>query len=116
MACICPPGVDCNHRRRVAAEIQNATDEGSLPCKIYKCFPDDIDRSVSTGTIGDSAFMMLLRVACTIAADTQEVEGMNGMLKALMKHAPAIDIPLLSARLVNRMSLAILPSTPRDVA
>ncbi|CAK0860920.1 unnamed protein product, partial [Prorocentrum cordatum] len=112
----------CDRRKALATEMLDYLEKDEddrnmklqLPWKIAKCFEDELKVTKQDGTIHPELFKLLTVIVHMIPVDTQAVEGMNSMIKFIIKLAPAIGLELLSTRLYLKKELAVLKTTRRQ--
>ena len=113
------PDVECARRKAVASELAAATcvvDE-AFTAKFATAFRDELLTSSHTGLLNPYLYQLLAEVFTLTPLETQEVEGMNGMLKKIYELAPAIKLPLMSDRLLIKKALAskvLRGNTPQE--
>ena len=122
LAVLCVLELACDFFRRISnahdsrqavAEEMLVTDfhsmrlkTGQFPRKITAFFNDDLSMAASNGTLTIRLYTFLLRAAWQFFQETTEIEGMNSILKIMVKKSPNISLPLLSSRLTVKKALA----------
>lgn len=94
------PHIACQKRKSIAAEIL-ATPDCELEIttrKLKHLCAADLEQASHDGTTGWTLFSILDLVALMLMGDIQNLEGTNSVIKAITKKAPAIGLPLASAR------------------
>ena len=102
-----PPGVACNLRRAVCAEMLsiNEADAEINVLKLRVLFRQQLQRCADTGLICTYLHGLILSICQRWVGDTQAIEGLNSILKNIICRAPHIQQPLVSARLSLRRAL-----------
>jgi hypothetical protein len=67
--------------------------------KILNWFLDDIESMASNGQVPEELHRFLTTLFDGYPLETQSIEGLNSIIKIMCKIAPALGLPLLSARL-----------------
>ena len=102
--------IDCPRRRSVSAALL-ASDPEALDItsrKLRVIFLDDFTRAAATGTL-QQATHDFFRVMCRQwRGCTQQIEGLNNTLKAIIRRAPVITVPVVSARMTLRNVLTLI--------
>jgi hypothetical protein len=106
--CYSKPDEFCDFRKAVAAELSATPDDGldDMTRKIKHHFGDQLMHSAQTGFIHCDLHQLLDDIFEMFMTDTQEVEGINSIIKKITDIAPAIKLALLSDRVVIKKSLA----------
>lgn len=119
---IMSPGHDvCDVRKAIGLELLTA-DAASLKCKFTMKFKMLFETSLSlaaeSGQLHDNVWQLLRDIAKQWRLDTQSIEGVNGLLKHMLKQAPNMHIKLASSRVTIKKNLsAVLHNKPlRDAA
>ena len=104
------PEEPCDDRKREAKSLLDADwrflEINALNISIL--YNSDLERMKSEGTCGEEFWALIYMIAKKWRADTQEVEGLNSALKALIQKAPNVSLVLASARLLIRKMLTII--------
>jgi hypothetical protein len=80
--------------------------EGQFPRKFLAIFHADILLASLEGIISERMYTVLLKIAWLFFQDTSEIEGMNSILKIMIKKSPAMHLHLLASRLTIKKTLA----------
>ena len=103
-----PPGQKCEHRRKCSQDLLSMSKlhlmaQGGLALKFRYIFRCDIEAAACTGVINEKlhGFVLALGAAWTRCMETQEIEGVNGIIKHIIRLALAISFPLLSSRITH---------------
>ncbi len=78
--------------------------------KIAVLFRHQLSHAVSTGRLHYPLFEFLKTLFLCWPTDTQEIEGVNSIISRMVSLAPAIQLPLLSARITVKKALGTLRS------
>ena len=102
-----PWNVVCQHRRRVAAQVLTHIEkDDGITWKLPQVFRQELEHCVNTGMLlNDELWNLLNGLTKMLIIDTQEVEGMNSILKRNVTIAPAILLPLAAARVMIKKEL-----------
>ena len=77
--------------------------------KFRLLFEEELSNAMSNGgKLADSCWDFVDHIAIQWRGCTQEIEGINNMIKAIVRRAPSISLPLVSARLAIRKGLNIV--------
>ncbi len=90
---------------RVAAH-PNSTDDDVAP-KLGYIFKAELTAAASDGFLSPKLFDLLYSIFDTLKLDTQEIEGINGLLKRCIDLAPNIAVELLSSRMLAKKNLQV---------
>jgi hypothetical protein len=91
-----------DHLGPVSLDVRRET-----PWKIGIVFKIELEAIIETGGECDAEFYKLaVMIAHMLASDTQEVEGINGTIKHVLSHFPAIGQKLLSTRTLCKKVLS----------
>lgn len=113
-----PANEFCDERRRVAWKLVQIYDDeslaphGSPQSKLAFLFIDDWRRTVEHGTMPDDLRTFFHCLVRLLPTDTQEIEGMNGIIRYLMTIGPTTSLALLCARVINKMKLYNMARRP----
>jgi hypothetical protein len=80
--------------------------QGQFARKITKQFYNDLSLAALEGTLSERLHDLLVQIAWQLFQDTAEIEGMNSILKIMIKKSPNIHLELLSSRLTIKKALA----------
>ena len=106
------PGEDCPVRRAVAAQVMLVESIADPFVRSLKgTFGDELRKAELDGCLDDELFDMLSVLAGNFLIDSDEIEGMNGVIKHMAKTSPNIQIKLMSSRLMIKQTL-----TPRKLS
>ena len=99
-----PANSRCADRERVSNTLLDTPIERLhvTARKIVMLFGDELRTSVARGTLCMRLYVPLRIVALFWKADQQEIEGMNGMLQAIVKRSPHLSFVLADARMAMR--------------
>ena len=107
------PLVHCGRRKDVAQKLLDTLkpdydkSSGDSPWKIATVFRDELEQCVrSEGQIHPEVHRIFVLLARMWACDTQEIEGINGIIKRMLKQYPAMGLFLLNTRVLSRKTLA----------
>lgn len=81
-------------------------DRSGFTSKFRHIFRQALQHAADTGLLQDDLYEFLSDLSSMWELDTQEVEGMNGLIKLMLGLAPNIRLPLLSARVTIKKTLA----------
>ena len=123
-----PFGEPCPERKRIAATLldllkQSNMDESFLiknkhlqtPWKIVTRFAAELTVAYLEGTITRGLHFFLVCVVRQLSSDTQEIEGINSIIKHIKDVAPSIGLFLLNARTINKKTLDLSSGDPEQV-
>lgn len=79
----------------------------SAVLKFVTLFRLHVEEGARSGTIHPDVVTLVEAIGSCATADTQEVEGMNSIIKHVIRRSPAIALPLLSARVTGKKFLAL---------
>ncbi|CAK0871318.1 unnamed protein product, partial [Prorocentrum cordatum] len=117
MAWLCDahPGDRCAKRARVAEELLRLgvdADRSTFQAKFVNIFRSHLQQvHVTQGQIDPALFLFTLRVFQRVPLDTQEIEGMNSIVRHCQQIAPHIALELLNSRVVNKKVISLVTST-----
>lgn len=102
-----PPADDCALRRKCARDvldmsIHEVDDDTTM--KVRTLFRGELLLAVSDGTLDESLHALLVEVSRMWALDTQEIEGVNSIIKYATHLSPNLSWKLLSARMTIKKS------------
>eukprot|EP00969_Alexandrium_andersonii_P026269 1146270-Alexandrium_andersonii.AAC.1 len=104
-----PPGTPCAKRKEVAGQLLATLDDDvfhdSTEFKIASTLQPWLQASKSTGRLDPRIHEMFTYIAHLLPADTQEIEGMNSIIKRTMTIAPGIGLELLNTRTLLKKHL-----------
>lgn len=111
-----PASQVCEERRSTAKALLALLDKpegdvetfSSTAWKIAHTFREELLAAVASGTLHERLFHLIQAVCRMMTCDTQEIEGMNSIIKHAIHHAPAIHLPLLNSRVLIKKSLTDL--------
>jgi len=111
-----PPEVKCPKRAAVANEMlkqraESRSVEDGITWKVVALFPEELQHAEKTGKLDANLYKLLLAISKLLMSDTQEIEGMNSVIKRVLEIAPAIGLRLVCARLMIKKWLASLAKT-----
>jgi hypothetical protein len=81
--------------------------EGQFPRKLLALFNTDINLASMEGILSERLYTLLMTIAWLFFQDTSEIEGMNSILKIMIKKSPAMHLELLASRLTIKKALAV---------
>ena len=104
------PDVKCEIRRSICTELLEHDPEQLEPStlKITIILAKQLQDGKSTGMLHQKIFDTVHGLARHWRGCTQDIEGVNNMLKSLINRAPAISLQLASARLAIGKSLSMM--------
>lgn len=91
--------------------VHHAPCDCDIAPKLGQCFRREIELAAMHGTLCIQLFTLILSLLSSVRLDTQEVEGINSILKRAVDLAPAISADLLAARMVCKKKLAVSYNT-----
>ena len=95
----------------ISMVVHHAPCDCDIAPKLGLCFRREIELAAQDGTLCRQLFTLLFALLSSVRLDTQEVEGINSILKRAVDLAPAISADLLAARMVCKKKLAVSYST-----
>ncbi|CAK0878364.1 unnamed protein product [Prorocentrum cordatum] len=111
-----PAGEECQRRVHCAQSLLGRLGdpemEGTTEWKIAKCSECELRAVARRGVIDAQAWRLFLALSHMISSDTQEIEGMNGIVKSVLSMAPNAGLELLSTRTLLKKSLATMSRSP----
>ena len=118
-----PAKVECDLRKAISHELLVTDDDDIIDkgftAKFRVAFNAELFDSSQTGLLDEFIFSLLTDIANHWGLDTQNIEGINGMLKRILTLAPNISLPLMSARVcvAKNISTALNhPSSRSEIA
>ena len=103
------PVTPCDMRRKIAKELVESRPElldEHFTRKFVSLFREDLELSKKSGCIEPMLFQLLSEAFRMLPLETQEVEGINSIVKRIVKIAPSIKLPLLSDRVLIKKALS----------
>jgi hypothetical protein len=70
-------------------------------------FRPELEVSAREGTMARELYDLVFKIFSMIKMDTQEIEGINSLVKRCVDMAPSISPGLLSARMVTKKNLQV---------
>ncbi len=93
---------------RIAATPHPFDDDcGDIAPKLGTIFKTELERASNDGRLAKHMFNFLWALFSMAKLDTQEIEGINGLLKRCIDLAPHISPDLLSARMTSKKHLQV---------
>ena len=94
------PEVPCERRQAVSKFILETNDVAleMNTLRLKELFRVDLQQASMSGTIGINLFLLMRLIALRWRCDTQYIEDVNSVIKAIAGRAPRVKLPLLSAR------------------
>ena len=115
-----PPHARCAHRKTVAAKVlQHFEAAAHLPPEqqravkksvAWKCayvFDACLRDAAKTGTLYEPLWRCLLAYSQMIASDTQDIEGINGIVKRILNQHPNLNMELLNSRVLGKKTQGV---------
>eukprot|EP00959_Pyramimonas_sp_CCMP1952_P405423 8497037-Pyramimonas_sp.AAC.1 len=97
----------CEDRRACAAHLlaapRDALDDATQ--KLRALFRRELECAKDSGTLPCHLYLLLVDIGLQWTTNTQELEGMNNVVKSIGRSAPHIGWPLLSARLTSKKDI-----------
>eukprot|EP00969_Alexandrium_andersonii_P173615 7675694-Alexandrium_andersonii.AAC.1 len=96
-------------RQAIATELQTLRDDmigSQFVVKLRRTFAGELARAAADGTLDGELWHLLRSVGRAIGTDTQQLEGVNSMVKHMTKLAPNMKLRLLSSRVVIKKTLS----------
>ena len=84
---------------------ESSLDPDSL--KIRRAYSAELGHAARTGTLPMQLYNFLKTLGILMTGDTQEIEGMNNVAKAIVRAGPRSALSLVSARMVHRKLLGL---------
>jgi hypothetical protein len=104
-------------RKAVAKEVlrvavDRPVGHDDITPKLGTIFKSDLEMAASEGRLPRRLFNLVHDMFLMLKLDTQEIEGINGLLKRICDMAPAISPDLLAARILAKKTLQVNHNTP----
>ena len=103
----------CEDRRLLAAYLMSVVsiqqvDKDITTPKLIILFEADVERAAETGLLSAELHGILRAAFNNLCTDSQEIEGVNSILRRIVTLAPSIRQPLLSSRILVKKHLNYL--------
>ena len=102
------PGNHCSRRQAIAQQILRTRDDAlhGTVLKLKEMFPASLAVVAAGDDVPASLFVCLRLIVFWYWGDSQEMEGVNSLLKMAVSRSPTISLPLLCARVALRKDIA----------
>ena len=102
-----PPDALCEQRMEAAGDLLRLGDDalGLTTCKVRNLFRPQLEQCAQTGQLDTTVWSFLENVAMIWWLDTEAVEGINSVVKAIHRSAPSIKWMLMGSRVMNKKNV-----------